>query len=236
MPETALEVIDSEQQKRWTEMAEIIKRSAETRRRQRTSPSKQKVKKDKNGNVLKDNSGKPIVYVDRPDYQIWLDNNFPGWTTEDFHKPWIEKVRSKEGDEVPFLFCIAFTLVVIDSGMAKRRIPCVGCAPVAQSELDRTNSTLMVNKFPTALSNAYKQGCNWLDAFFDLRADDEERENSSKPASDEQLKRFTDLLTKIPSTYKDETTKAWNKMTRTSADKFLDGLQEKIDNLAKLKI
>jgi hypothetical protein len=224
--ETALTTFDPEQQKRWDEMAEIIKKSAQTRRRQRTPQSK-----------IKSRSGggdKTFQYVDRADYQIWLDDNFPGWTIEEY-EVWTEKAITPSGT-IPTLFCAKFMLVIIESGLTKRRIPCVGTASVAQKELERDSAQLLKQKFNSATTEAYKMGCNWLGAFFDLRADDEGREKATRPATQEQLTRFTNILEKIPSEHKAATTKSWNTMNESTADKFLDGLQKKVDDLAKIKI
>jgi hypothetical protein len=221
MSETALTVVDSEQQKRWNEMADAIKKASEARRRQRTPQSK-----------IKTRSGggdKSFSYVDRADYQIWLDEKFPGWSIEEF-EVWTEKSTTPSQTN-PILFCAKFMLVIIDSGLAKRRIPCVGTASVALKELERDNAQLLKQKFNMATTEAYKMGCNWLGAFFDLRADDEERAKAARPATDAQLKRFTDLLAEVPVEHKDTTTKAWNKMNESTADKFLDGLQEKVNKL-----
>ena len=218
MSDTALTTFNSEDQKRWAEMAELIKKSAQTRRRQRTPQSK-----------IKSRSGggdKSFKYVDRADYQIWLDDTFPGWTIEDY-KTWTEKVITPT-QTVPILFCASFMLVVIDSGMAKRRIPCVGTASVAEKELGRDNTTLLKQKYNSATTECYKMGCNWLGAFFDLRADDEEREKAATPATPEQFARFKVVLDKVPSEHKDVTTKAWNKMNASTADAFIKGLEDKL--------
>jgi hypothetical protein len=225
MNETALTTFDPEQQKRWSEMAEMIKKSAQTRRRQRTPQSK-----------IKSRSGggdKSFKYVDRADYQIWLDDNFPGWTIEEY-EVWTEKVVTQT-QTVPILYCAKFMLVIIESGLTKRRIPCVGTASVAEKELNRDSAQLLKQKYNSATTEAYKMGCNWLGAFFDLRADDEEREKAASPATPEQFAKFTILLDKVPVTYKDETTKAWNKMNASTADAFIKGLQDKLNKLKPIE-
>jgi hypothetical protein len=219
--ETALSVIDPEQTKRWAEMAEIIKKSAQSRRRQRTPQSK-----------IKSRSGggdKSFRYVDRADYQIWLDDNFPGWTIEEY-KVWTEKLVMP-AQTVPILYCASFMLVVIESGLTKRRIPCVGTASVAQKELERDSAQLLKQKYNSATTEAYKMACNWLGAFFDLRADDEGREKASRPSSPEQFEKFKVLLKLVPTEHKDATTKAWNTMNESTADEFIKELQKKIDKL-----
>jgi len=220
--ESALVTYDPEAQKRWEELAKIIKANAQNRRRQRTPQSK-----------IKSRSGggeKTYKYVDRADYQIWLDDNFPGWTIEDY-KVWTEKSITP-AQTVPILFCASFMLVVIDGGLAKRRIPCVGTASVSEKELGRDNATLLKQKFNSATTECYKMGCNWLGAFFDLRADDEEREKASKPPTDEQFEKFKLVLSKIPMEYKDETTKAWKKITSATADAFIKILEDKVNKLS----
>jgi hypothetical protein len=225
MNETALTTFNSEDQKRWAEMAELIKKSAQTRRRQRTPQSK-----------IKSRSGggdKSFKYVDRADYQIWLDDTFPGWTIEEF-ECWTEKSITS-AQTIPMLFCVKFMLCVVDSGMAKRRIPCIGTASVAEKELGRDNATLLKQKYNSAFTEGIKMGCNWMGAFFDLRADDEEREKAASPATPEQFAKFTALLNQVPVAYKDETTKAWNKMNASTADAFIKGLQDKLNKLTPVK-
>jgi len=220
MPEnTALEVVDSEQQKRWAEMAELIKKSAQQRRRERTPKAK-----------IKSRSGggeKTFKYVDRADYQIWLDDHFPGWTVEEY-EVWTEKAITAT-QTVPILFCAKFMLVIIESGLTKRRIPCVGTASVAESEMSRTSAQLLKQKYNSATTEAYKMGCNWLGAFFDLRADDEGREKASRSANDEQFARFKVLLDRVPTQHKAAVTKSWNEMVESTADEFLNGLEEKLN-------
>lgn len=221
MNESAITTFDPEQQKHWAEMAETIKKSASQRRGKRTAPSKVKTRSG--------GGDKSFKYVDRADYQIWLDDNFPGWTIEEF-ECWTEKsVTSTQ--TLPILFCVKFMLVVIESGMAKRRIPCIGTASVAEKELGRDNAQLLKQKYNSATAEAYKMGCNWLGAFFDLRADVEEREKAASPATPEQFAKFTELLNKVPVAYKDETTKAWNKMNASTADTFIKGLEYKLNKL-----
>lgn len=216
---TALEVVDSEQQKHWAEMAELIKKTAQQRRRERTPKAK-----------IKSRSGggeKTYKYVDRADYQIWLDDHFPGWTVEEY-KTWTVNITTPT-QTAPALFCASFMLVVIESGLTKRRIPCVGAAATSSSELSRDNATLLKQKLNSATTECYKMGCNWLGAFFDLRADDEGREKAARPANDEQFAKFKVLLDKVPSQHKGAVTKSWNEMVESTADEFLKGLEEKLN-------
>jgi len=242
MNESAITTFDPEQQKHWAEMAETIKKSASQRRGKRTAPSKVKTRSG--------GGDKSFKYVDRADYQIWLDDNFPGWTIEEY-KVWTERsvtsssttssiqnldktittLTKSQAQDIPMLFCVSFMLVVIESGMAKRRIPCIGTASVAEKELGRDNAQLLKQKYNSATTEAYKMGCNWLGAFFDLRADVEEREKAASPATPEQFAKFTELLNKVPVAYKDETTKAWNKMNASTADTFIKGLEDKLNKL-----
>ncbi len=220
MSDNNLVVYDQQAIDRWQELAGRIRAAASTRRRDKTPPSKVKQREGANGKMLS--------YVDRPDYQIWLDNKFPGWTTEN-ERFWTEH-STHEGQENPILFCASFVLVVIDEGI-KRRIPCVGSMHVSTKELTRESSSLLANKYTTAVTNAYKLGCNWLGAFFDLRADDEEREKAAQPATKEQLDRFTALLVKVPVEHKNNVTSKWNKMNASNADVFLNGLEDRLSKL-----
>ena len=221
MNKTALTTFDLEGQKHWGEIAELIKKSARTRRRQRTPQSKIKFRPGGGDKFFK--------YVDRADYQIWLDNTFPGWTIEEF-ECWTEKSITST-QTFPMLFCVKFMLCVLDSGIAKRRIPCIGTASVAEKELGRDNAALLKQKYSSAFTEGMKMGCNWLGAFFDLRADDEEREKAALPVTGEQFAKFTELLGRVPVSYKDETTKAWNTMNASTADAFIKGLQQKVAQL-----
>ena len=232
--ETALALVDAEQQQKWAAMAELIKDAAKQRRRFRTPQSK--IKKREGG------EGKVFSYVDRPDYQIWLDDNFPGWSTEDF-KCWTEhasfsssqsqpppiSINTTSSQTVPMLFCVSFNLIVVDSGMAKRKIPCIGTAPISDKELSKGNSYGLREKYKTALTEAYKTGCSWLGAFFDLRADDEGRENAASPITKVQGEKFVKLLSDIKPENKNKWVDAWEKQNKVSAEKFLKDMEDGIN-------
>jgi hypothetical protein len=235
MAEQALALYDEEQIKRWNEIAETLKKSAETRRRKRTPDSK---KRNREGG-----EGKTFTYVDRPDYQIWLDENFPGWTIEEF-KCWTERAKNSNTvlvdgtpttsiQDSPILFCVSFMLIVIEQGMAKRRVPCIGSTPVSDKELSKSSSYGLRLKYKIAMTEAYKTGCEWLGAFFDLRADDEARAEASKPPTKEQFDKFISLLDQVPVEHKDRVTKSWKTQNSTSAAPFLIGLEKKVKDANK---
>jgi hypothetical protein len=229
MPEeTALALVDAEQQQKWQKMADVIKAASRQRRRDRTPKSKIKSKPG--------GEGKSYPYVDRPDYQIWLDDHFPGWSTEGF-RCWTDSASKTDSaaagitpasQTVPVLFNVSFTLVVVDSGFAKRHIPCVGSAPVSIKEF-RDSSTLLKNKYNTAITEAFKVGCGWLGAFFDLRADDEAREEAASPITKAQGDKFVLLLADIKPENKNRWVDAWEKQNKISAEKFLKDMEEGIN-------
>jgi hypothetical protein len=197
--------------------------------------SAKKRRKRKTPNALKKTreggQGKVFTYVDRPQYQIWLDENFPGWTTSDL-KHWTERAEFATGDNsqnTPVLFCVSFTLRVSEHGV-RRDIPCIGTAAVSSKELSRDNAQLLKEKYKAALTEAYKTGCGWLGAFFDLRADDDERENAYKEVTNEQVARYDALKKRIPLDAIPQVEAMWRKQNGVSADEFLFNLTRKVES------
>lgn len=211
------DVLDVEFMKRFAAIRQVFSDASKARRRSKTSKSK--IKQREGG------GGKTFRYVDRPDYQIWLNEHFPGWSCEDM-KFWTERAKY-DNQDVPVLFCVSFTLVVTELG-ERRRIPAIGTAPVSEKELGKSNTQLFKNKYTTALTEAFKTACNWLDAFFDLRADEDAREAASQPPSDSEQKEFDETLKKIPDEHHAVVNDLWKKQNATSARKFLDELKIKV--------
>jgi len=198
---------------------DVLRKNAKNRRRRKTPSSKIKTIK------MQD---KTLKYVDRPNYQIYLDENFPGWSIEDL-KCWTEysDVSNTEGHQkLPVLFNVSLTLVIIEEGM-KRRIPGIGSSAVSSKEF-RNNTQLLKYKFTIAYTEAIKNAISWTGGFFDLRIDEEEEERKSLEPTPEQCKEFQELLEMVPSEAKDSTMKAWLTQNQASADIFLQKLKNKL--------
>lgn len=198
-------------------VAEILRKEAEKRRRKRTPKSLRK--------RLDVGGGKTVDIIDRPEYQRFLDESFPGWSTEDCIL-WADKATGEGGKEFPILFNCKVVIMVMDNGV-KRKIVGVGSAPVSTKEL-RDNTALLRFKYSIAYTNAMKSACNWLGAFFDLRADDEERSNHLSPPSEEQEKKYQSLIGKVSESVRPAVDERWAKQNKASADKFLEELESKL--------
>jgi len=172
--------------------------------------------------------GKTIQYVDRPEYQKWLDDNFPGWSVI-VNNIWTDSA-SFAGKSFPITYNVSIQLMVNDHGIM-RQVAGVGTATVSVKEIERDNTALMKMKYSIALTDAIKTGCNWLGAFFDLRVDEEARERESAPTSDAQNKQFEEIIKDIPENHREVTKGIWAKQTLASGDKFLYDLKQKTEAL-----
>lgn len=206
-------------------------RQVQSDRRKKKTP-KSRIKRRKGG---KDENGNEVFfsYVDRPDYQIWLDENFPGWTEEDRAQFWETRITNADGQQATILFHSSVFLKVIEATGIQRRVTGVGSCSVSAKEMDRANASLLQKKYGIAKTNAMKEACNWLGAFFDLRADEEERDEAAKGPIEIQMKRYAGLISRlvhlnVPEEGLTATDKAWATQTFRSADKFLDGLEKKV--------
>ncbi len=198
---------------------DVLRENAKNRRRRKTPPSKIKTIK------MQD---KTLKYVDRPNYQIYLDENFPGWSIKDM-RCWAEysEVSNSEGyQKLPILFNASLTLVIIEEGM-KRTIPGVGSVTVSAKEF-RNNTQLLKHKFTIAYTEAIKNAISWTGGFFDLRIEEEEEERKSLEPTPEQCKEFQELLETVPDEAKDSAMKAWSTQNQASADIFLQKLKNKL--------
>lgn len=204
------------------EFKALLSENAKKRRKRKTP---QALKKSREGG-----QGKTFTYVDRPQYQIWLDENFPGWSVTDY-KAWTERAEystASDSQNTPVLFCVSLTLNVYDIGL-RRAIPCIGTAAVSSKELSRDNSQLLKEKYKAALTEALKTGCGWLGAFFDLRANDDERENAYKEVTKEQAARWDELRKRVPVSGLSSTEEKWKTQNGATADEFLANLARKLD-------
>ena len=177
---------------------------------------------------------KEVPVVERAHYQKWLDDNFPGWSTDNF-RAWETMATLSNSDgttqQTPILFNVAFSLHVVESTGIKRVIPCIGTAPVSRKELSRETSQLLSQKYNIAMTAAFKSGCSWLGAFFDLRIDEEMAEQMSQPTNDSQNKHFKELLQDVPEEYRLDVENQWKTQNLYSAEGYLSALKQKIDNL-----
>lgn len=226
-----ISLYDPDFQKKLAETQELLRLDAMKRRRTKTAKG---IKKSREGG-----EGKKYTYVDRPEYQKWLDENFPGWSiVSGTRREWTERAESTTVDSAgvrstnsaPILFNVSFDLQVIEKSGIKRIIPCIGSAPVSQKEY-RGNTTLLTHKYDTAYTNAYKHGCGWLGAFFDIRQDEEAVERSLQEPSETQKTEFDTLLKKVPIEHQSVTKQAWETQNLTSAPAFLKSLKDKLDKV-----
>ena len=173
--------------------------------------------------------GKSISYVDRPEYQKWLDENFPGWSVELVGQPFAT-LASFEGKYIPVSFSVAVHLIVIEKGL-KRTIPGIGSATISSKEVNRDNTQLLKLKFTIALTDAIKVACGWLGAFYDLRVDEEARERATTPPNEEQTAKFNALLRRVPENGRDATKAAFVTQNQDTVIEFLEALERKIIQL-----
>lgn len=199
------------------EIQDLLRTSSERRRRKKTPKGLRKSREI--------GGGKSIDYVDRAEYQRWLNEHFPGWYITD-EKYWTD-TTVVNGRTIPLLFNCSLTLHIVDEGLP-RTIPGVGSMHVSESEITRNNTTLLAHKYGVAQTNAIKVACGWLDAFFDLRADDESRSEILTPPTDEQEAKFKELLLLVPDIAKDETKRRWGTQNKTSAKGFLEVMESKL--------
>lgn len=184
------------QEDSYKKIADILKKSAKTRRAKKTP--KRIVKKREGGS---DESGRKIYfdYVDRPEYQRFLDEEFPGWSAE-IQSAWTEKATLTEqsgySQEYPITFNISVLLKVIDNGIV-RHISGIGTATVSSKEIRRENSSMLKQKFNSAYTEAIKSAANWLGAFYDLRADENERSSSWEQPGTNEIEEFNKLCDKV---------------------------------------
>lgn len=203
----------------------LLKDEASKRRRKKTPKTIRK--------KLDVGSGRQVDIVDRAEYQRFLDDSFPGWSVTDV-KFWTESVTTKDGT-FPMLFNCSLTLAVLEGAGVVRKVVGVGSAPVNKSEVTRDTTTLLRHKYSTAYTNAMKTACGWLGAFFDLRADDEEREAAQLPPSEEQDKEYASLLKQFDPAHHAVIDRGWSQQTRKSAVTYLQQMREKIESMNKLK-
>jgi len=199
--------------------------SDDARKRRRRKTPKSHIKMKPVG------GGKDAPTVERALYQQWLDDNFPGWSISEL-KTWetLATISLSEGttQTTATLFHASFLLHVIEASGIKRTIPCVGSAPVALKELSRETSQLLSHKYVVALTNAFKTGCGWLGAFFDLRIDEEARELAALPPTEEQERKFKELIIQIPKDFQSTVREQWATQNSTSAIKYVEGLEVKV--------
>lgn len=209
---------------RFREVQELLRKSAEERRRKKTPKSLRKPRV-----IGKDDSGndKTVDTVDRPAYQRWLDDTFPGWSI-----PTCNYSTLISTDGKPLLFNCDLMLEVVDNGI-KRSLPGTGSAAVSEKELSKGNTSLFIFKRTIAQTNAIKNACGWLGAFFDLRVDEEARERASMSPTDAAKTEYADLIKEIPDGYRDGINAKWAQQNVDSAPDFLKKLREKIEERKK---
>lgn len=195
---------------RFNEALRYIAAEAKSRRRRKTPAA---IRKQRAGR-----GGKTLTYVERPHYQVWLDDNLPGWSVRKL-QCWVDKLHTN-GSEIPILFSCAVELSWVDAtGLRQSRVG-VGSVGVSASELDKNNSSLLDQKYTIALTNAIKSAASWAGAFFDLRLEEEEFE----PPTAEQVQKFNEIFAAIPASMKPQVEKLWKQQTKSTAQKFIENL------------
>lgn len=201
-----------------------LRATAQDRRRKKTAKSRVKKREG--------SDGKFFSYVDRPDYQIWLDDTFPGWSHEVPAKFWTDYITAEDGKTVPALFNCHVHIKIVESNGFTRHMTGIGSCTVSAKEYAKGNTFSLAKKYEIALTNAMKCACNWLGAFFDLRADEEERERNSQEPTPAQIARYNALRMEVPVEMVSAVDNVWKTQNATSADQFLNGLEKKLRNLS----
>lgn len=203
---------------------QVQKMLAEAAKKRRTRKTHRALKKPRVVGKNQDGSDRYVDTIDRPEFQKWWDDNFPGWSITEC------KYSTMIGaDGKPLLFHCDLMVEVRDACGARRTIPGTGSAPVSAKEVDRTNTQLLTNKRTIAKTNAMKDAAGWLGAFFDLRVDEEARERSMMPPEPEHKKKFAELIAEIPEGFRANLITKWELQNIDSAQKFIDELQSALD-------
>lgn len=227
MPEELAVVPTQEETVVIAKKLEELKDNVKRRRKAKTPKA---IRKKREGGTDRDGTPVQFEYVDRGNYQIWLDTEFPNWRVEDV-KCWTTD-STENGITQPIGFNVSLTLIVIDkSGIPIKRFG-IGTATVSHKELSRSNSQLLKYKYSSALTDAIKCAAGWNGAFFDLRMDEEKQEAMMVPPTTQQIERFNKLLDRVPPLHRAKTLELWSKQNATSAEEYIKNLE---GSLAKLE-
>lgn len=207
-------------------LATKLKNAAESRRRKKTHKNIRKPRTV--GFDPKTGEEKVVDTVDRPEYQRWLDDNFPGWsiTTCNF-------ATDKLANGLPIAFHCDVLIRIIDNGVV-RFLPGTGTCTVSSKEVaykegGEWNTQKLQQKRNIALTNAVKVACGWGGAFFDLRVDEEARERGMTPPTDDHQKEFEKLMVLVPQEFQENLRLKWKTQNIDSAPLFLSKMRKKLE-------
>lgn len=171
-----------------------------------------------------DNKGTLISYVDRADYQRALDSDFPGWSIVD-----MECWNDKRSDGIPVAYHVKVKLEMVD-GLIKRTMFGVGTATISDKEVSKDNTSALKFKYKAAMTEAIKAAAGWLGEFFDLRADEEGREEAEKPIPENVVALYELLQENLRTEQvKKEIDVRWKTQNNATALEFLHNLAKKLN-------
>lgn len=200
---------------------ELLIKSAKSRRTKKTHRA---IRKPRVVGKNEDGSDRVVDTVDRPEFQKWWDDTFPGWNISVCN---YSTLLTPDGK--PFMFNCDLMVDVFDVGGIKRSIPGTGSASVSVKELDRSSAQLLTNKRTIAKTAAMKDAAGWLGAFFDLRVDEESRERSMMPPDERHQKQFNELIAEIPEGFRGKIETDWKLQNIDTAQKYLDGMEAAVN-------